>query len=201
MTTIPPGFAQVIHTFSVVNDPEPMAVTTAVGLDNVAPAGLQAVCSAIHEVARTFHAGIAIESCSIVSTVLRYVPPGGTDPLVAEKVLALAGGNTGDALTQNTTWLFKKQTSFGGRRNRGRMFWPGVRANVVDDAGNLTSTVVAGYTVNLETYRAGVNGVTGVTDMVLLHTPAPDGSLPIPTLITAIVCDRKVATQRRRLRR
>lgn len=99
-------------------------------------------------------------------------------------------------LPVNSCWLIKKVTDRGGRKGRGRMYWPGVQADAIEDAGNLEAGVVSSGTT-------AFGGLVSdwITDFgsppVLLHTVSGDGA---PDVIVDFNLDGKIATQRNRLR-
>lgn len=95
----------------------------------------------------------------------------------------------------NVSFLLQKRTDFGGRRNRGRMYVPGVGEAAIDDAGKLTLAKVSAMQAAADGFVSDLLAAT--IDPVILHSAAGVA----PTTITRIVCSDQAATQRRRLRR
>jgi hypothetical protein len=199
--TIPIGFGQYRHEFSLVGDPEPMFCIFGWSSEE-GTVDLQAVATGIHNAGKTLQTALCVPTCTLNRTTVTFVPTSVGVTTVAEAFSPQAGGNTGDGLTQNTCYLLKKSTATGGRRGRGRAFWPGVRADQVSDAGIVTAATVASYASNLLTYLNAVKAVAGVGDMVILHDNEVGASLTFaPSPVTQLTMDSRVASQRRRLRR
>jgi hypothetical protein len=199
--TIPVGFGQYRHEFSLVGDPEPMFCIFGWSSEE-GVVDLPAVALGFHNAGKQLHLGLSVPSCTLNRTTVTFVASAGGGTTVAEAFSPQAGGNTTDGLTQNTAWLIKKATATGGRRGRGRAFWPGVRADQVTDAGVVTAATVASYASNLLTYLNSVKATAGVGDMVILHDDAPGATtLFAPSPVTLLTMDNRVASQRRRLRR
>jgi hypothetical protein len=110
-----------------------------------------------------------------------------------ESVSTTQGGASGDSTTPQVATLVRKTTALGGRKNRGRLYVPGVPEAQVGPTGALTST----YRTTLQTLWTGVLSdlATANMPMVILHASSSD-----PTTVASLVVDEEVATQRRRLR-
>lgn len=91
--------------------------------------------------------------------------------------------------------LVRKNTNFGGRKGRGRMFWPAPGDAAIDDGGQIQGTFVTDFNVALASWVAGMDGIG--LPLYLLHADPSD----IPMLITSCTADLTLATQRRRQRR
>lgn len=108
------------------------------------------------------------------------------------------GALGGSAIAQNTAVLVRKNTGLGGRRNRGRMFLPGVTVSFVAANGTITAA-------NVTTLQTAVNllhspalfAASNVDAMALFHETPPT----TPTIVNSLDVQNLVATQRRRLRR
>jgi hypothetical protein len=119
-------------------------------------------------------------------------------------------------LPQNCAMLIKKKTAKAGRRNSGRMYIPSGYMAEADVSNNGSIA-----TASLQAYQNWANGFLGnMTDPIavppapatsfilsLLHSEPTDdqgnvtGPAPIPTDITSLVVDSRIATMRTRLRR
>jgi hypothetical protein len=108
-----------------------------------------------------------------------------------------AGGAGGQATSPNVAALIHKNTAFGGRAGRGRMYIPGLQESDLNEAGNLDSGAVTAWQASLLAFLVSVTGDN--LDPVVLHGVGSPLSTPSP--ITSLTIDSKVATQRRRLRR
>lgn len=104
------------------------------------------------------------------------------------------GGLTGNGLLPNTAILVQKVTALGGRRNRGRMYWPGLREEDVDSSGNIDGATTTAWSGAMGDLFADLTA--GGMPPVVLHS---DGGAPTP--ITTFNVLSIAATQRNRLRR
>jgi hypothetical protein len=95
----------------------------------------------------------------------------------------------------NTSFLLRKLTDAGGRINQGRMYVPGVVEDRVGNDGVLTAGTVSGLQADATAFLNDL----GAADlpMYLLHNDPGDS----PTLVTGLLVEATVATQRHRLRR
>jgi len=109
---------------------------------------------------------------------------------------AIPGINAQNALTQNTATLISKNTGLKGRENKGRVFVPGLEEDAADDGGVLLPATQTVLQTAIETWSASVLAIMDVDAFVILHA----GVSPIPTPISSVKVESKVATQRRRLR-
>ena len=117
------------------------------------------------------------------------------------------GAQAAASAPQNTAYLFRKTTASGGRRNRGRMFVPGVAEGSVSSAGVVTAGDAVAYQAAADAFESAMR--IGGFPLVILHPaiPAPEpkpapAAIPEadPTPVTRLVLQPNVATQRRRLR-
>lgn len=189
---IPVGFAQVNFLFAGADFPTGAEVT--LGVQNASAAGTledQANLIANH-FAVTLSGAWGQEQDN--TTVMMKEGPNATGNQVA-----VPGGGTG-TLTDSGDYpavavLVRKNTNFGGRTGRGRMYWPMASAGAVDDGGQLTTLYVDLIDDAFAAFMAALVG----SDLppVLLH--GDPGVLPM--FITSFSCQTTLATQRRRQRR
>jgi len=113
----------------------------------------------------------------------------------------------GDTLNIGQAVLVRKITSRGGRRGRGRFYWPNLCQDAdVDEVGRLTSSKVGDLQGIFSQLLTDIAGVSGWDEMYLLHSPSGDEvqepSTPgSPNQVVALQIDPVVGTQRRRLGR
>lgn len=121
------------------------------------------------------------------------------EPLFLVDAGGATGTNNGDFAPQNVALLIQKRSAEGGRRNRGRMFLPVITEASVSEVGVLTGTQLTSYqNVADEWLQDLQDGSAGNTDqMVILHSTSPT----TPAVVTNLIVQPLVATQRRRLRR
>jgi hypothetical protein len=199
---IPSGHGRYAHHFTIPGDAEEMIVTGGYEAQG-ALTGPNDVALAFHNAAKTLvNARLPVQVTLVRTTTTLLVAPG-QDPLVGERIDPSNGGRANAfMLTQNTAWLIKKLTAAGGRRNKGRQYWPGVADVSVNDVGVLNTNEVTDWNTALATYLTALQNSAEVERLVIFHTiPVGATSGPPPTTITSLICDSRVATQRRRLRR
>jgi len=118
---------------------------------------------------------------------------------------AFAGSRSALSGPPNLAIMFKKQTTRGGRRGTGRMFMPWFcNASDYDELGTLTGGFLTTANTAAAQWISNLN--TGSNPLVLLHRPSPpDTTHPTtpgaPNVVTSMLCDPLVSTQRRRLGR
>lgn len=99
------------------------------------------------------------------------------------------------ALPNQACVLMRKNTALGGKKHRGRSFWPGGCENQTDGAGLLTDAALLAWQGAVEDFYIAVSAAG--YQPVLLHTLGTD----TPTPITTVIVQQLLATQRRRLRK
>jgi hypothetical protein len=134
-----------------------------------------------------------------VTCYFGHTPPD-ADTIAESQNTVRPGERDMSSLPANCSVLVKKVTGVGGRKNRGRNFFPFVIAE-----GDVTEVGVVGAArlANLQNAadiwldQLDTGGVGGLaTPMYILHS-----GNEIPTPVSNLVVDPIIATQRRRLRR
>jgi hypothetical protein len=197
---IPGGYGQVIHSMSLVNDPEPMAITYGVKFTGQAPASAQLTVDDLHAVFASTLFGIPHNSYRLEQTEMRYRVAEIPEPLIAVKVQGIQGTGSASPLPQNCAALFHKRSATSGRRHRGRFYLPGLSEGAVDPAGRISAGEITAYNDLALSFLNSVNLSDDIQDMVIFHTGII-GTLPPPTVVTLLNVDPVIATQRRRLRK
>lgn len=193
---IPVGNCEVWFQYQIVGDNEPMYTHLAYSMtDSPDQAAVDAGFTAFQNLFKTITTN---DSVLVGGHILV-----GSDPGTVRwesSLTPVVGTVSGVNVPQNTAFLVRKQTELGGRRNRGRMYIPGVPESWCTGAGvvpigNVTTinTVVSALTVGGSIVTAF--GFLG--GPVLLH----QSDSQTPTAVVDLQCQRVVATQRRRLRR
>lgn len=106
----------------------------------------------------------------------------------------VSGLKGADSVTPNTSILVQKATALGGRKNRGRMFVPGLPENEVGGQGLIVAGVQPDLQLAFDNFLAKVTTDNFIP--VVLH-----GGPETPTPLTNFSVQGTVATQRRRLRK
>lgn len=114
-------------------------------------------------------------------------------PTVGTTVVGLAGSQAGALLPPNCAFLVRKITAVGGRKGRGRVFYPSLGETFVDDAGNLTGGVAASSDTRWNGFRTDLAAAN--LPLALFHALGTT-----PDLITLFQTQGRIATQRDRLR-
>lgn len=199
---IPPGFAQVVFEHDLVGDPETMITTLGVELDSASGANADDIANDMLGAYGASFQGM-INSGYVISGVTAYVGQDGPAPLVVTSDAAgFEGDVTGAVLPPNCAVLCRKRTDLAGRRGRGRMYIPGAAEGTVDEVGNLTTVSLTAWQQSADAFYDRLTSAIGARwyPPVVLHRSEGIGTEPAPTPITQFVVERKIATQRRRLR-
>lgn len=199
---VPEGEARALIRYRLTGDAEEMVIT--LGLrDEVAPpltfpntvaqSLLDAWMATMHPAAANLTSG-----WTLVGTTVYLEEAGGAN--VGEAIVNLVGTGAGTTLPPNCTYLVKKGTGSGGRRNRGRFYLPQVvlTEGDVSSAGFIDSADVAALQAQLDNFIPNLSSEGLVP--VLFHYPYTGVAEPPSTEITSFTLDAKIATQRRRLR-
>jgi hypothetical protein len=183
-------------------DPEDMVVTCGHSIDSgsgataeQAPNDLLLAMGII--VAATCTNDIALNFVTV------YVGQDAGSPLIFESDGAPeVGGQGTSSAPPNTATLIRKRTGIAGRRGRGRMYFPGVGESLVGNTGNLTSTFATQVQGAASDWLEDLTTGAGFRHYppVVFHRSEGIGTEPVPTPVTAMQVEGKVATQRRRLR-
>lgn len=198
MVLIPEGFAQVALRFMVTGDPEPMFVTFGVHLES-APSAETVANGAVAEWVASGLMGRQSSSTTITGAIAAVGQDGGP-PIIGEASASTAGSQSGDAFPPNVALLIRKRTALGGRRMRGRMYVPGIPESDTDSSnGVIAASRQTAWQTAAANFLAGIAASSWATAMVVLHSTGLTAA-PVPTTVSNLVVDAKVATQRRRLR-
>lgn len=137
------------------------------------------------------------QSSSItLAEVLVKVGPNDTGPS-AIATSGATGGAVAGTEVPNSSVLVTKNTAFGGRRGRGRMFIPGAPESTFNSSGDQSGASVTLWQANMSAFYSAL--VANDSPPVLLPSAPPIVGDPLDVL--AFVVESRAATQRRRLRR
>jgi len=209
MPSIPVGFAQVKFEFTVTGVTRAMCTTLGIGRPSSGGDALVA-----HDLANDMAAHWA-KFFPAPSTTNAYRFNGCTaavqemadsqDVAHSDASIFVAGGLGQKSPPINSAILVEKHTSKGGKRYRGRMYLPPcyITANATGSAGEIDGAEFAATQIKLNNFFEAVVEGDGTKPYqpVLLHNQKEGGEVSyIPTEITALVLDRQLATQRKRMR-
>lgn len=193
MSHLPVGFAECSAVFTIPGSGGPANVVT--GHDVSGLATSLAVADAI--TAGWDAATPLVDACTTDVTLatleIRWQAAAG-DAVLISRTLNTGGGDPAPAIPPQVCYLLQKVTGFAGRKNRGRMYLPGVAEPSVAASGQVT----IGKLTELAALAAAAlsNWGTNGADLVILHTDPADTPRPVVEMPPS----NRVATQRRRLR-
>lgn len=197
----PVGFGRVIHSLKLVGDPEPMAITYGIGVQDADPFTVDGLAEACSDALFNNVFDEVSNQITLVQTEVYFQ----IDPLPDPPVVGIYadGGVGADALSivpQNTAFLCHKRTNYGGRGGRGRFYLPGVQESQVDNVGVVISGKVTALNTRLAAMLTDLAAFSPSLGMFVLHDSAGAHAADPPRQVTSLTCDSVVATQRRRLR-
>lgn len=190
MAHIPNGYGQVNLFFTGTGWPSGGEVTFA--FRNIANEDPATNAATIRDIIDTRLAEQIPENLTISSILVKHGPnDSGPFDLLGTSIV---GTGSSAQVQPNMAILVRKTTGLGGRRGRGRWYWP-VAEDQVDTGGALQSFVVTGMNADCADVLADLTAAD--LPMMLAHT-AEDLT---PATVTSMSCQAIAATQRRRLRR
>lgn len=183
---IPTGFSQVTLDFQIPAPGGTKIASTTFGVGTLPSAAL--LDGILDSYNTTVWQVVGSTQCTMVGGTIR-------DALFTYEAPYSEPGSVATALAPpNVSVLVKKVTVGAGRKNRGRLYPPGIAYdNTFNDGGEMTITDAGEYTAAFENFREAMQEEPG--GMVILHN---DETAPTP--IVALQAERVAATQRRRLR-
>jgi hypothetical protein len=194
---IPVDGANFVILHTIAGDAEPMQ--TAVGVDASAAGGdYDALLSDLVDAWLTAWSGEYSDQTTIGPYRLEVGQDGG-DPIIVENAATVPGDNSDEPLPPNCALLVRKATASGGRRNRGRMYIPGLALRPsTSPAGVLDGGAFSALDSDAAAFRIAVEAspLVGPDGLLLFHSESPATATPI----TQLLVQQKIATQRRRLR-
>lgn len=197
MSILPPGYRSIVMPMTRAGDPDPYAITWAYDGDGADYETPQDEVDGVQANFATLWGSSLPNDCTIGPAVMRVGQDGG-EPIIAYASGTTTGTSTAEFTTQNVAFLIQKRSQFGGRRNRGRCYFPGVTEASVNEVGVITPTQLASWQSIANDWLTSYNDPeAGFGQMVILHSSAPS----TPTPVVSLTVSNMVATQRRRLRR
>lgn len=195
MPIIPPGFAQLNHVIALAGDNEEMICTMAIKYADVTFADVPDIIESCFDAFEGRFKGRMTADYTIMR-IDSYSNFAGLNQVYTSQQPAVPCLIAQNSTPQNCAFLIKKMTNTGGRTGRGRMYVPGVSEEIVSPAGVVTASTVSAWNTALASYISDLNAIVGVDFPCLLHSQVGD----LPMEITSLICDTRIATQRRRLR-
>lgn len=191
---IPSGFAQANLKFTGSSVPTGAEITLGLDIAGYAGTPTDAAGDVTDAWATAVMMQFYVPTCTLTGVLVKFGP--NEDGPSAEIAVSRTGTDSGNGASPQVSALVQKRTAFGGRKNRGRFYLPGIAEGRLDQSGVFTSAFVDDLTDSLELFRTEL--IAASLDPVVLHAvPSADPIRPI----TALLPQSVAATQRRRQRR
>lgn len=192
---IPVGFSQVNLLFG--GTAVPLGAQMTFGVENTTdadPATIAALVDAAYNTAEVYKSQST--SCGLTGILVKNGP--NATGASAQIAVSRTGSYAQPALPPNVSVLVRKFTAVGGRKGRGRMFFPAFVEGQVTEGGVIAPAEMTPLQTRFAAFRTGMR--TAGIPPFLLHS-GTGGFADLPNEITGFTVENKVATQRRRLRR
>lgn len=193
---IPDGYGQMNILFGGQMAPYGAQVTFGVDVSAYTGDVLQAATDAFGEVNASNFDSMMDNDSRIEGVLMKFGP--NDDGPSAEYLQTVVGTGGASGGNPAAAILFHKITARGGRRGRGRGYWPCIIKAAYTDDGQVPSGTQTSWNGILTSF---LNGMAAADlPLVLLHSDVvPESDAPEPILQLRV--DNRIATQRRRLRR
>lgn len=188
------GFVDVAYGIKLGTDPELMFVTHAWSYAGAVPTVEE--CEGhygrfTNRIRTCYSSAFTFPECRFT-----FGTPTGNVPIVVNPDVPVVGNRAAiDTLPNNCALIVRKATALGGRKNRGRLFFPSPAEVNVGSEGNANSTERVLYQTAVDNWQAD-EATAAIFDPVLLHS---DG-ITTPTTVVGWQVQTKIGTQRRRMR-
>lgn len=199
---IPEGFGSAIISLRWAGDPEPMAVTLGIAGDAANEDDVITAAGGISNAFKDNVMPLLADDVELFNVELTYqLTPLPDEPIIGISTQTEAGSQDGTLLPQNCAYLCHKRTASGGRGGRGRFYLPGVEEANVDNLGNIDGSFLTVANAALAVFLTDLFDAPVIQNAVVLHDSEGAFADADPHVITTMVMDPVIATQRRRLRR
>jgi hypothetical protein len=193
----PPSYADVSVSIRHTTSSRPSYITFGVYAGELD--GFAVSTSVLNALSATSGIKTRLDSSASFDRIRVSVGDASGEDLVEERAIAIVGGQSVNTAPPNCAVLVHKRTTRGGRRGRGRFFLPwSISASNIQENGMITAGEVVSLQSAMDNFLTQLD--TGGTPMRLLHQPGgtEEGG---PNVVTALVVDPMISTQRRRLGR
>ncbi len=197
------GSGEMTIAFTGVGDPEPMLCTCGFKQATL-PTLTQA--EAIKTNIASILAPVISTQYTLKTVALRWQADATSQVYVETVSAGSSMSASSSALPSNCAVIVRKRSTFGGKKHRGRMYFPGVPEESVDWNGDLTTT----FRTDWQTRATSIFGTwTSTLGMLVIHHSKKvvvDGKerweidpTQTPTEVTSFAVPAKIGTQRRRM--
>jgi hypothetical protein len=199
---IPPGFAQCSWQWELNGDPEYINTTCGVYVTEYGGNFQAAANDCADAMGVAFPAAQMSDQFRFRGVVLR-VGQDGAPPIIVEAPRDVVGLGGAAILPSNCALLVRKLTNAGGRRNKGRFYFPllAILENAVSQIGVVSPLDLANMQGRLNVLHVELMAGSPNPSPVILHSSGGVTPPGIPTEVTGFSAQPIIATQRRRMRR
>jgi hypothetical protein len=187
---IPTGYGQINFRFGGLAIP--FGAECTLGFANISEHTASEAASIVAGECTAVAEATMVESASIDEVLVKLGPTSTGD--AATIAVGVIGDQGIDATQQQVAINVVKNTAQGGRKGRGRMFWPGAPESVIDVQGQFSSGSILQFESAFNLMRT--NLATSGMILSLLHSSPAD----TPLDLTAFTVKARSITQRRRNR-
>jgi hypothetical protein len=191
---VPTGFGQATMCWALSGDPEEQCITFGV-VNGIAvnPEDMPGLINNASSSQGLTNAAGMQTNWTYRGCFVDYKTPTGF--IRYEAPLSTVGTNAGTGLPSNCALLVRKVTALGGRKYRGRNFWPAayLYESSVDQRGVIAGATLSSLQTAMDNFLLELIDLEVVP--MLLHSGSED-----PTNIVSFAVDGTIATQRRRMR-
>lgn len=192
-----PGYADISHEIRMTGLSRPAYITYGVNPTSTSASEVATLVNLAATATNSLASMMDIQ-CTLPKIRVSMGTDGGED-IVYEAGFSTSGGTSRSSLPPNAALLVHKATGRGGRRGRGRLFIPwAADEDQVDESGGVGDTLRNALQTKLNNWLTALSAQD--VPMVLLHGPGNTSPGP-PDVVTALVVDPLISTQRRRLGR
>lgn len=193
---IPVNYGQVNLIFG--GDALPTGAQVTLGFQNVADEDSPTVIAS--------QIGVVLEGCTDIwaatwnevtlTSLLVKLGPNATGPSAQVANVKVGTYSSSDGIPA-ASYLVQKTTAMGGRQGKGRMYWPGVPLQDVNEAGVIVPSLRTALQTGMTELFVEMNAA-GYPLVLLRHEDSP---IQTPEVLTNLSVQSVIATQRRRQRR
>lgn len=187
---IPAGYAQALCVFTGNGVPNGAAITF--GIDHGVEPSANDVADRISTHVGAWVCGLQSSEIALTEVQVKFGP--NNTGLTGVWSGSVVGGDGAGAGAAAVALLVQKRSDFGGRKNRGRFFIPGIREARIEPGGHVDPTFLTSAQTSMTSLKVDLN--SDGLPMVILHNAAGT-----PTAVESLNVQSMVATQRRRQRR
>lgn len=195
MAIIPIDYAQVNLMFT--GGAAPLGAQMTFGVQNATSLWAETIATRVLTLWESANLDERQSSAVSLTGCLVKLGPNATGPQALVSANIPGKGNA-ESAPPNVAAIIRKQTEFGGRKGRGRMYQPGIAEANISSTGTMSGAAFTAMQTSWSTFLTGL--LEEDIPMVLLHSEQ-DGGLTPPYVVSSLLVESRIGTQRRRNRR